>query len=136
MSNIYTFYDYVDAGGSGENIINGWLNGDGRDAKAYFNRLIGYLEASPPPSSKDTVWQRPYTWPLRGEWKGFIEIRKKVKGLQYRLIGKMEVRDVLLVTWGYHRERWETDIAPHTALIRLNQMLENPEKYRRKHDNR
>ena len=136
MDNKYTFFDYVDADGSGVNVINEWLNGSGKEAKAYFNLTIAYLEVSPPPRSHDTHWQYPATLPLSGKWKGFIEIRKKAKRVQYRLIGKMVGREVLLVTWGYHKGKWEPDITPQKANYRVNQMLENPKRYRREHDNR
>ena len=137
MGSEYTFYDYIDTGETGQNIINSWLNGDAKEAKAYFNRIIGYLEGSPPPGSQDSVWHKPYAYPLHNAWNGFIEIRRKVKGLQYRLIGMIDVRNVLLVTWGYHRGgKWETDITPKTAKERIKQMQSNPIEYRRLHDNR
>ena len=135
MGSEFTFYDYVDADGSKANVIRSWLNGDGKEAKAYFNRMIGYLEGSLPAGSQDSVWRDPYTWPLHKEWKEFIEIRKKIKGVQYRLIGKVDGRNVFLVTWGYHKGSWETDITPQTGRERVNQMKDNPEKYRREHDN-
>jgi hypothetical protein len=134
MGSEFTFYDYIDADGSGTNVINDWLNGGGKEAKAYFNRVIGYLEASPPPRSQDSVWCAPYALPLHGAWKKFIEIRRKVKGVQYRLIGKMEGRSVLLLTWGYHKGSWQTDITPQTARERVSQMKNNPERYGREHD--
>ncbi|MFC1845793.1 hypothetical protein ACFLYM_00060 [Chloroflexota bacterium] len=56
MGNEFTFYDYIDADGSGSNIIWDWLNGDAKEAKAPFNLIIGYLEASPPAGSQDSVW--------------------------------------------------------------------------------
>jgi hypothetical protein len=135
MGSEFTFYDYIDADGDGANVINDWLNGDGKQAKAYFNRMIGYLEGSPPAGSQDSVWRDPYTWPLHGEWEDFTEIRKKVKGVQYRLIGKVEGRNVLLITWGFHKGSWETDITPQTGKERAVQMKNNPGKYRREHDN-
>ena len=135
MGSEFTFYDYIDVDGSGANVINDWLNGDGKEAKAYFNRMIGYLEGSLPAGSQESVWQHPYTWLLRGKWKDFIEIRKKVKGVQYRLVGKVEGRKVFLVTWGFHKGTWETDITPQTGKERAAQMKNNPGKYRREHDN-
>jgi hypothetical protein len=134
MGTEYTFYDYVDADNSKVNIINDWLNGEGKVTKAYFNSMISNLGASPPPGSHDSVWRKPYTWPLHGKWKDFFEIRKKVKGVQYRLIAKVENRNVFLITWGYHKGSWETDITPETGKERVNQMINNPTKYRRKHD--
>ena len=135
MGNEFTFYDYIDADRSKANVINDWLNGDGREAKAYFNRMIGYLEGSPPAGSQESVWHDPYTRSLRGKWRDFIEIRKKAKGVQYRLVGKVEGRKVFLVTWGFHKGTWETDITPQTGKERVAQMKNNPEEYRREHDN-
>lgn len=135
MGSEFTFYDYIDADSSGDNVIKSWFNGEGKDAKAHFNRMIGYLEGSPPASSQDSVWRAPYTWPLHREWRDFIELRKKVKGVQYRLIGKVEDRKVFLITWGVHKGTWETYITPQTAKERVTQMKNNPEKYRREHDN-
>jgi hypothetical protein len=63
MGNEYTFYDYIDASGGSNNVINAWLNGQGKMAKAYFNHVIPNLEGSPPPGFKDTYthWRSPGT---------------------------------------------------------------------------
>lgn len=135
MGSEFTFYDYINADGDGTNVINNWLNGDGRKTKAHFNRMIAYLEASPPAGFRDTAWSPKNVWPLHGIWKDFIEIRKKIDGVQYRLIGKVEGRNVFLVTWGYHTGEWETDITPQTAKERIIQMKNDAVKYRREHDN-
>lgn len=134
MASEFTFYDYIDADGSQTNIINDWLNGDGNRAKAYFNSMINHLEASPPAGFRDTFWCFPYIRPLGGKWKGFKEIRKKADRVQYRLICKVEDRSVFLVTWGFHKGSWETDITPQTGKDRVTQMKDNPIKYRRWHD--
>ena len=134
MASEYIFYDYVDADGGEGNIVNNWLNGQGQLAKAHFNRIIDYLGNSPPAGSQDSVWQRPYVWPLRGKWKGFKELRKKVKGVQYRLIIKVEGRNVFIITWGFHRDSWITDITPQTGTERAERMSNNPERYRKEHD--
>ncbi len=139
MGGQFTFYDYVDADGSRTNIINDWLNGEGKEAKAFFNRMIGYLEESPPAGYQDSVWHYPYVWPLHEKWNGFKEIRKKVKGVQYRLIGKVVeiggVRKVYLVTWGYHKRKWETNVTSEEAIDRVNRMISEPDKYGREHEN-
>jgi hypothetical protein len=127
----YTFYDYIDVGGI--NRINAWLNGEGRLAKAFFNHIISNLEASPPPKSKDSVWHPPYTIPMKRQWKDFIEIRK-TGSIQYRLICKMENREVFLVATGFHKGSYETDITPETTRERVTRMKNNPERYRREHD--
>jgi hypothetical protein len=134
MSSEFIFYDYIDADSTGINIINDWLNGAGNQAKAHFNRMIDYLEASPPAGFQNSYWCSPFTWPLGGKWKGFTEIRKKVKRIQYRLICKVEDRNVFIVTWGFHKGNWETDITPKTAKDRVAQMKDDPGKYRRFHD--
>ncbi len=135
MGTEYTFYDYIDADGDGSNVIKSWLNGEGKLALASFIIAISLLEGSPPGGMVDSVWKRPYVIDLKGEWKGFIELRKKVKRIQYRLIGKRMNRNVFLVTWGFHDgQGWHTDIPPKTALIRVNQMTTNPTKYRREHE--
>ena len=134
MGSEFTFYDYIDARHDGANVINNWLNEEGKPAKAFFNITIVNLEGSPPPSSEDSVWHYPYVLPLHGEWKGFIEIREKAKGVQYRIIGKIEGRDVFLVTWGFHKGSWEIDITPQTAKERVNKMKNYPGSYRREHD--
>jgi hypothetical protein len=134
MSCEFTFYDYIDADGTGTNIINDWLNGAGKQAKAHFNRMIDYLEVSPPAGFQYSFWVPPYVLPLKGQWGGFKEIRKQVAGVQYRLICKVEDRNVYLITWGYHRGSWETDITPQTGKERVTRMKDNPGKYRRWHD--
>ena len=98
--------------------------------------MIGYLENSSPAGSQESVWHSPYVWPLHEEWKGFIEIRKKVDRVEYRLIGKVENRNVFLVTWGYHKGVWKTDITHQTAKERIAKMNNKPERYRIEHDYR
>ena len=63
MGSEFTFYDYINADGDGTNVINNWLNGDGKKTKAHFNRMIGYLEASPPAGFLDTAWSPKNVWP-------------------------------------------------------------------------
>lgn len=133
MGSEHNFYDYIDANGA--NVINAWLNGNGKEAKAHFNRVIDWLEGSLPAGSQETVWRDPYVWPLHDEWKGFCEIRKKVRGVEYRLIAKVEERNVFLVTWGYHKGNWKTDITAQTAKERVNEMKNDALKYRKEHDN-
>ena len=135
MGSEHTFYDYIDADGSGDNVIKSWLNGDGRDAKAGFVMVISQLEGSLPGGMEDSVWKPPFVKPLKGEWKGFIELLKKVNKIQYRLIGKKINRSVFLVTWGLHDgQGWHTGIPPKTAQIRVDQMVANSAKYRRDHE--
>jgi len=134
MGSEHTFYDYIDADGSGDNVIKSWLNGKGKDAKAGFILIIGQLEASPPGGMEDSVWKPPFVKPLTSEWKGFIELHKKVNKIQYRLIGKKIDRSVFLVTSGLHAgQGWLPDIPPKTAQIRVDQMTTNSVKYRRDH---
>lgn len=132
MGSEFTFYDYIDANES--NLINNWLNGGGKLAKAYFNQMVNNLEASPPAGFQYSVWVPPYVLPLNGDWADFTELRKKVNRIQYRLICKVEDRNVYLVTWGFHKGSWETDITPQTGKDRVNQMKADPWKYRRWHD--
>ena len=135
MGTEYTFYDYIDADRDGSNVIKSWLNGDGKSAEGKFFIRIELLEGSPPRGFQDTVWHHPFVDNLKEEWKGFIEIRIQKDEIQYRLIGQKQDRDVLLVTWGYHDGKgWNTDIPPGTAKIRVKNMLEDPLKYRRKHE--
>jgi hypothetical protein len=134
MGSEFTFYDYIDADASGVNIIKNWLNGRGKDAKAYFNVLIGQLEASPPHGVTDSVWKYPYTEPMANDWYGFIAFRKR-GGVQYRILGQMRNRDVFLVAYGIHKmQHYDTDVTPKTASNRVTQMINNPAKYRREHE--
>lgn len=128
MGSEFTFYDYVDADGSGENIINGWLNGGGRPVKAHFAMVIRHLEESPPAN-----WPSQYTKPMKHEWGGFRELRKTGR-VQYRLIGKIVQRKVLLVASGIHKDQYYiTDVTPQVAAARVRQMISDP-RYRREHD--
>ena len=134
MGSEFTFYDYIDADGGGDNVIKNWLNGDGKDAKAYFTTMIGNLEASPPPGVTDSVWGYPYTKVMKGRWKGFIELRK-AGSVQYRLLAQMIDRSVFLVACGIHKgKNYTTDVTPRTALSRVTQMINNPARYRREHE--
>ena len=133
MGKEFTFYDYLDADGDGSNIINGWLNGDGKDAKAHFTNVIPHLEVTPPP------WSTKYVTFMSRDWKGFIELRKtgrsKTGRIQYRVLGQIQKRDVYLVAYGIHEGKdFPTDVPPDKASIRVKQMIENPAKYRRQHD--
>ncbi len=135
MGSEYTFYDYIDADGDGSNVINAWLNGQGKLAKAHFNHVILNLEGSPPPGYKDTVWHPHFVHALEKPWKGFVEFRK-TGSVQFRLVGQVEGRSVFLVGMGFHRGRWETDITPATGKERVSQMKKDPARYRRPHDYR
>ena len=134
MVSEFTFYDYFDADGGGDNVIKSWLNGEGRPAKAYFTNMISLLEASPPPRAADSVWGEPYTKLMRDDWHGFIELRK-TGGVQYRLLAQMRDRSVFLVACGVHKGRnYTTDVTPETALSRVTQMINDPARYRREHE--
>lgn len=134
MGSEYTFYDYIDADGGGENVIKSWLSGEGKDSKAHFTMIIPLLEASPPPRWTDSVWGYPYTKVMKGGWKGFIELRKD-GSVQYRLLAQMIGRSVFLVACGIHKEQnYRTDVSPQTALRRVAQMISDPAKYRREHE--
>ena len=133
----YSFYDYIDADGDGSNVVKRWLNGDGKLAKAYFAMLIPRLEASPPPGFKDSVWGGKHTKLMenkKGRWYGFIELRKLGK-VQFRLIARMQNQNVFLVACGIHKgQNYITDVSPQTALRRVEQMIDNPTRYRREHE--
>lgn len=129
----FTFYDYFDVEGGNVNVINAWLNGRGKPAKAYFNHIIPNLEASPPPRHKDTVWHHPYVDTLGKPWNDFLELRK-TGSIQYRLIGYMEGTSIFLVATAFHQGNWETDITPVTGKERVARMKADPLKYRRLHD--
>ena len=134
MGSEFTFYDYFDADGARVNVIRAWLNGEGKEAKAWFTIMIGQLEASPPPGFQDSVWKRPYTYPLEDEWDGFIEIRK-TGSVQYRVIAQMKNRNVFLIGCGIHKGQYfKIDVTPATASNRVSQMISNPERYRREHE--
>lgn len=134
MGSEFTFYDYIDADGGGDNVIKSWLNGNGKKAKAYFTMIIGQLEASPPHRTADSVWGEPFTKVMKSKWKGFIELRKR-GSIQYRLIAQMRGRDVFLVACGVHKGKdYRTDVTPATALSRVTQMITNPSRYRREHE--
>ena len=128
----YTFYDYIDE--SGNNVIKDWLNSEAKDAKAYFTEIINNLEASLPPGAENSFWKRPYAARMKYEWDNFWELRKKAEKIQYRLLGQMRYRDVYLVTFGFHKGKYSTDVAPETAAVRVSQMIDNPTKYRREHE--
>ncbi|GEM_PF-6426772 len=130
----YTFYDYIDADRDGTNLIRCWLNGDGKGAKGFFMVMIPLLEDSSPPGWEGSRWVSPRTKPMSGEWKGFTELRKLGK-VNYRLIGQMRGHDVFLVAYAVHKgNNFDTNISPRTALDRVNQMINNPTRYRRKHE--
>lgn len=128
MGNEFTFYDYIDADGGGNNIIKCWLNGTGKDAKAHFTLIIPYLESLPPP------WMTKYTKLMEDEWDDFIELRKTGK-VQYRLIGRMVKRNIHLVACGIHKDQYyTTDVTPQKAKARVSQMISDPAKYGREHE--
>lgn len=135
MGSEFKFFDYFDADGSGTNIIKDWLNGEARLAKMHFDSVIRNLRNSSPTSSQGSVWSSPkYIVHLHNEWKGFIEIKRRAKRIQFRLIGRVEDRTVFLVTWGYHQGDWAPGITPQKAWERVYQMKNSPAIYRREHD--
>ena len=134
MGSEYTFYDYIDADGDGSNVIKSWLNGDGKDAKVHFMMVINSLEASPPPRTADSVWGEPFTKLMKGDWDDFIELRKK-GSVQYRLLAQMRGRSIYLVACGIHKEQnYKINVSPQTASRRVEQMIDNPTRYRREHE--
>jgi len=134
MGSVLTFYDYIDADGSGDNVIRSWLNGPGKDAKAHFNIKIPYLEASPPHGVSGSNWGRPITGYMHDEWKGFVELCDKAKRNQYRILAKVEGREVFLVACGTHSGTYTTDVTAATAKTRVLQMKADPARYRREHE--
>ena len=76
----WTFYDYVDE--NGQNLINLWLNDEGKKAKASLNNRIKHLESIPPGK-----WTRPRVDTLTEECAGLFEIRTEKSNAQYRLLG-------------------------------------------------
>ena len=126
MGKEYTFYDYIDE--NENNTIRNWLNGEAKDVKARFTEIIPHLESLAPP------WMTKYTTLMKGEWDGFIELRK-TGTVQYRLLGQMRGRNVYLVACGIHKDPYlKTDVTPEKASTRVSQMIDNPAKYRRKHE--
>lgn len=135
MGSEFTFYDYIDADGSGINVISEWLNGEGIDAKMGFSVMIPNLESSPPPGFQGSRWVVSNTKLMKGDWKGFRELRKEAKGVQYRLIGQMVGRSVFLVACAIHKgQNYIPTISPQMALNRVNQMKSNLARYGREHE--
>ena len=134
MDKEYIFYDYVDADGTGRNVIKDWLDGDGRLAYGHFTRMIPILEATPPGSG---TWGDPYVEVMVNKrhrnWDGFIALRKKKD--VHRIIGKRIGRAVYLVATGIHKgnQRYKTDVSPRTASTRVDQMIAGA-KYRSEHE--
>ena len=136
MASEFTFYDYINADGDGTNVIKNWLNGYGKPAKAGFMNLIGGLESSPLPGKQESLWKYPHMKAMKNDWKGFIELRKEVMRVQYRLIGQRRGREVLLVTCAIHKDQnYESEAPPRTASNRVAQMISNPIRYRKEHEN-
>lgn len=136
MTKEYTFYDYIDADKGNTNVINIWLNHEAKDSKFHFNEIIKHLEASTPPGTQGSFWIKQYAKRMKGEWEGFWEIRRQVKNVQYRLLGWMNRRDIYLVACATHKEDYLPIVSSTTAKNRVRQMIDNPKKYRRNHDNR
>jgi len=136
MTKEYHFYDYIDADKGSVNVINTWLNNEAKDSKFHFNQVIKHLEASTPPGTQGTFWIKKYAKRMKGDWKGFWEIRRQVKNVQYRLMGWMNGREVFLVAYATHKEDYLPIISSTTAKNRVRQIIDNPKKYRRNHDNR
>jgi len=136
MSNEYTFYDYINADGDGTNVIKSWLNGCGKPSKAGFINLIGGLESSPLRGKQESLWKYPHMKSMKKDWKGFIELRKEVMRVQYRIIGQKRGRDVLLVACAIHKDQhYDSTVPSRTALNRIGQMISHPARYRSEHEN-
>jgi hypothetical protein len=135
MDREFTFYDYIDADGSGVNVIKAWLDSQGKPAKAHFTMIIPHLEASPPQGKQGSAWRFPNIKQMKDAWDGFTEFRKEARKVQYRLLGQMRDRDVLLVACGIHKgQHYDTDVTASIARNRVAQMISSPAKYRREHE--
>lgn len=134
MGSEFIFYDYVDADGDGSNVIKCWVNGEAKSAKSFFLMVITTLAASSPPRANGTFWTPKYAKMMKGEWRGFWELRK-TGSVQYRLLARIVGRNVFLVACGIHKgQNYTTDVSPQKALVRVHQMQTNPAKYRREHE--
>lgn len=63
-----------------ESAVRVWYNGQAPQVQAKFDTTLKYLRDRP-------SWDRPYVGILHGECEGLIEIRLKVKRVQYRPLG-------------------------------------------------
>jgi hypothetical protein len=132
MGSEFTFYDYIDADKDGANVIKEWLNSEGKDAKAHFINIIPHVEASPP--AVLTIYAKPLKNKKGQKWDGFLELRKRGK-VNFRLIFKIEGRNLLLVACGIHKgHNYITNVSPQTALNRVAQMVDNLAKYGTEHE--
>ena len=75
----FTFFDYKDdIGGS----LHEWFKAQPAKVRAKFTQRLSYLEATPPGQ-----WTRPYVDTLDEECAGLFEVRVRVQGVQYRVLG-------------------------------------------------
>ena len=128
MGSEFTFYDYLDD--SEDNAIYIWLLGQGKRVKAKFDSWIDHLE-----STQLALWDRPYSAALHGECEGLFEIRPNVLGVEYRLFYfHGTARDPTLLFGAKEKGgRWEPLNACEQAFNRRANVIENPDKYRRRH---
>ena len=113
-------------------MIRAWLDEVGQNAKARFNLMIGYLEATPL-----GAWTRPRVASLTGDCSGLLEIRANVQQVQFRLLGfhgpgRREV--TLVVGARKSNNRWLPLSIPETAQRRKADVIDDPDRIRVTHD--
>lgn len=134
MGSEFTFYDFVDAGGSGENVVKAWLHGPGSKARAKFNQIIANLEGTPPPwTGLGRAWDK-----LKG--KGFeelYEMRLEREHVQYRLIAFFGAgdREVTITMGAIHKDKnWTPSNFGSGSQHRRKLVTGNAALYRTVHD--
>ncbi|MBI4298923.1 MAG: type II toxin-antitoxin system RelE/ParE family toxin [Chloroflexi bacterium] len=84
MGSEFTFYDYIDDTGS--NTIHSWLNSIDIRAKEKLNKRLLYLEGT-----SHGNWKRPLVDTLTDDCAGLFEVRARLQGQQYRILGSHSI---------------------------------------------
>jgi hypothetical protein len=79
MGRIWTFFEFVSAGGRG--VMTDWYNGASEEAQQDFDTLLQYLAVN-----RRDLWRLP-EFRMLSNYKGLFELRFKSNRVQYRPLG-------------------------------------------------
>ncbi len=130
MPKEFTFYDYVDD--AEVNVINTWLTEKRGKVKAQFDNMISNSLSMLPV----VEWNEKQAKNLHADGEGFIELRREILNVQYRLIGFFGTgrKEVTLIGWAIEKDdKFEPRSAIAQAKTARAIVEANPIKNRRIH---
>jgi hypothetical protein len=119
---IWTFKKFCDEHGVSD--IDIWRRKLPAEARAKMDQIISYMEITP-------TWEKTrYIRPLVEQYKGILEIKFKVKNIQYRPLGCYAPEKTFIILFGAEKKsnRFIPSNAPQLAVER-REMVRNDMRY-------